>query len=179
MEPLVPAAPWLMAAAALVSAVACVAAWRAVPWQGRQSALVMAAGMLVLAIPGVDALTRLALGAVLLVSAMLGTMGVRGTAAAATCCHRALVSLVMAVCAFDGSVVVSSVERAVTPTGHGGHGLGGVLSALVMIGVAAVVLWTVAAAWFVPPLHHGRTGRLLATESWAMAAGVAVMCLGF
>ena len=168
-----------MAAAAVVSAVACLAAGRAVPWQGRQSSLVMAAGMLVLAVPGIDALTRLVLGAVLLVSAMLGTVGVRGTASAGTCCHRALVSLVMAACAFDGAAVASPVEPAVAPTGHGGHGLGGVLSALVMIGAAAVVRWTVVAAWFAPPLHRGRTGRLLATESWAMAAGVAVMCLGF
>lgn len=174
-----PAAPWLMAAAALVSAVACLAAWRAVPWQGRQSALVMAAGMLLLAAPGHDPLLGLALGAVLLVSAMLGTMGVRGTPAAAECCHRALVSLVMAVCAFDGAVAATGADRAVTPTGHGAHGLGGLLSVFVIVGVIGVVLWTVVAAWVLPPVHRGRTGRLLATESWAMAAGVAVMCLGF
>jgi len=28
-------------------------------------------------------------------------------------------------------------------------------------------------------VHQGRTARLLAVESWAMAAGVSVMCLGF
>jgi len=87
-----------MALAAVVSAAACVAVWRAVPWQGRQSALIMAGAMIVIAVSGGDAMIGLVLGTVLLASAMLGTAGVRGTPAAATCCHRALVSLVMAIC---------------------------------------------------------------------------------
>lgn len=174
-----------MAAAATVSAVACIAAWRAVPWQGRQTALIMAAVMLIIAVTDGDALTGLILGAVLLISAMLGTMGVRGTAAAATCCHRALVSLVMAICSFESASTAAGAAGAtgavteVVVAGHGGHGLNGVLSVLVLVGVVGVVLWTVVAEWFVTPVHHGRTARLLTTESWAMAAGVAVMCLGF
>ncbi len=165
-----------MAAAALVSAAACVAAWRAVPWQGRQSALVMAAAMLLVAVD--DGRAGIALGAVLLISAMLGTIGVRGTPAAATCCHRALVSLVMAVCAFQGASggAATSVSAA---GGHSGHGLTGVLSVLGIAGVIGVVLWTVVSEWFVEPVHHGRAARLLAVESWAMAAGVVLMCLGF
>ncbi|MFF3028743.1 hypothetical protein [Microbacterium sp. NPDC057944] len=178
MDPILPAAPWLMALAALVSAVACVAAWRAVPWQGRQSALVMAAAMLVVAAGGGDAARGLLLGAVLLLSAMLGTIGVRGTPAAAACCHRALVSLVMAVCAFQSASAGSSGD-AVATSGHAGHGLNGVLSIIGIVGVVGVVLWTVVAEWFVEPVHEGRAARMLTIESWAMAAGVAVMCLGF
>lgn len=178
MEHFLPAAPWLMAAAAIVSAVACVAAWRSVPWQGKQSALVMAAVMLLVAAGDGSPVVGLVLGAVLLLSAMLGTMGVRGTPAAATCCHRALVSLVMAICSFESA----STGQAAAVAGHGhGHGQGvtGLLSVLVAVGVVSVVLWTVVAEWVLEPVHHGRTARLLTTEAWAMAAGVAVMCLGF
>jgi len=183
VEFLLPAAPWLMAAAAIVSAVACIAAWSAVPWQGRQAALIMAAVMLTIALTEGDALTGLVFGAVLLLSAMLGTMGVRGTPSAATCCHRALVSLVMAICSFEsvpGSTTGGTgAATEVAVAAHGGHGLNGVLSVLVLVGVVGVVLWTIVTEWFVAPVHHGRTARLLTTESWAMAAGVAVMCLGF
>ncbi|WP_407360917.1 hypothetical protein [Microbacterium sp. LBN7] len=176
MEHLLPAAPWLMTAAAIVSAAACVAAWRSVPWQGRQSALVMAAVMLLVAVGEGGPVLGLILGAVLLLSAMLGTMGVRGTPAAATCCHRALVSLVMAICSFESA----STGQAAAVAGHGhGQGLSGLLSVVVVVGVISVVLWTVVAEWVIEPVHHGRTARLLTTESWAMAAGVAVMCLGF
>jgi len=165
-----------MALAAVVSAAACIAAWRVVPWQGRQSALIMAVAMMVIAAAGGDAMIGLALGVILVVSAMLGTAGVRGTPAAATCCHRALVSLVMAMCSFES---LSTGEALVDAGGHGGHGLDGLLSALVIVGVVGVVLWTVVSEWVLVPSHHGRTGRMLAIESWAMAAGVTVMCLGF
>lgn len=165
-----------MALAAVVSAAACVAVWRAVPWQGRQSALVMAGAMLVVAASDGQPMIGLAVALLLLVSAMLGTAGVRGTPAAATCCHRALVSLVMAICSFES---LSTGQASVETAGHGGHGLDGLLSALVIIGVAGVVLWTVVAEWVLVPVHRGRTARLLAVESWAMAAGVTVMCLGF
>lgn len=165
-----------MALAAVVSAAACVAVWRAVPWQGRQSALIMAGAMLVIAVSGGDAMIGLVLGIVLLVSAMLGTAGVRGTPAAATCCHRALVSLVMAICSFES---LSTGEALVESGGHGGHGLDGLLSVLVIAGVIGVVLWTVVSEWVLVPVHQGRTARLLAVESWAMAAGVSVMCVGF
>ncbi len=174
-----------MAVAAIVAAIACIGAWRAVPWQGRQAALIMAAAMLALAVSPGDALVGLLLGAVLLVSSMLGTMGVRGTPAAAACCHRALGSLVMAVCAFQ-SASTGGVPSAgagagaeIAASGHGGHGMNGVLSVVMLVGVAGVVVWTVVVEWFVPSVHRGRTARLLAAESWAMAAGVAVMCLGF
>ncbi|UPL18343.1 hypothetical protein [Microbacterium aurugineum] len=183
MELLLPAAPWLMAVAAIVAAVACIGAWRAVPWQGRQAALIMAAAMLALAVSPGDALAGLLLGVLLLVSAMLGTMGVRGTSAASACCHRALGSLVMAVCAFQ-SASTRAVQSAgagaeIAVSGHGGHGMNGVLSVVMLVGVAGVVVWTVVSEWFLPSVHRGRTARLLATESWAMAAGVVIMCVGF
>lgn len=165
-----------MALAAVVSAAACIAVWRAVPWQGRQSALIMAGAMIVIAVSGGDAMIGLVLGIVLLASAMLGTAGVRGTPAAATCCHRALVSLVMAICSFES---LSTGEALVESGGHGGHGLDGVLSVLVVAGVIGVVLWTVVSEWVILPVHEGRTARLLTVESWAMAAGVSVMCVGF
>lgn len=165
-----------MALAAVVSAAACVAVWRAVPWQGRQSALIMAGAMIVIAVSGGDAMIGLVLGIVLLASAMLGTAGVRGTPAAATCCHRALVSLVMAICSFES---LSTGEALVESGGHGGHGLDGLLSVLVVAGVIGVVLWTVVSEWVILPVHEGRTARLLTVESWAMAAGVSVMCVGF
>lgn len=90
----------------------------------------------------------------------------------------------MAACAFEGAAVGSSADvaagAAVAASAHGhGHGLSGVLSVFVIVGAGAVVLWTVAAEWFIEPVHRGRTARLLTTESWAMAGGVAVMCLGF
>ncbi|WP_455904458.1 hypothetical protein [Microbacterium sp.] len=176
MDHLLPAAPWLMALAAVVSAAACVAVWRAVPWQGRQSALIMAGAMIVIAVSGGDAMIGLVLGIVLLASAMLGTAGVRGTPAASTCCHRALVSLVMAICSFES---LSTGEALVESGGHGGHGLDGLLSVLVVAGVIGVVLWTVVSEWVIVPVHQGRTARLLTVESRAMAAGVSVMCVGF
>jgi len=165
------AARWSMAVAALVSAAACIAAWRAVPWQGRQSALVTAAAILALAAGEVHAGSGLLLGSVLLVSAMLGTAGVRGTAAAATCCHRAVGTLVMAVCVFQGA----SGGVASAPAEHAGHGLTGVLAVLGAVGVVGMVVWSAATQWFIEPVHRGRTGRLVALEAWAMAAGMAVM----
>lgn len=169
-----------MALAAVVSAVACLAAGRSVPWQGRQSALVMAGAMLLIPVVDGDASIGLAVGIVLLVSAMLGTAGVRGTSPAAACCHRALVSLVMAMCAFEG---LATGEGAVGMSGHGGHGLTGVLSGLMVLGTIAVVLWTVVEELVLAPAHRsthrGRAARMLAIESWAMAVGVTVMCVGF
>jgi hypothetical protein len=171
-----------MALAAVVSAIACVAARRAVPWQGRQSAVIMATAMVVIAVSGDDPLIGLATGLVLLLSAMLGTAGVRGTLAAATCCHRALVSLVMAICSFESLSTADGRGTAgvvVEPGGHGGHGLDGLLSVLVIVGGIGVVLWTVVSEWVLVPSQKGRAARLLSVESWAMAAGVTVMCVGF
>lgn len=166
-----------MALAAVISAAACVAAWRAVPWQGRQAALIMAAAMIVIAVADGDSMIGLVLGVVLVISAMLGTVGVRGTPSAASCCHRALVSLVMAMCAFES--LSTDETPAVGVGGHGGHGVDGMLSAVVIVGVVGVVLWTLVSEWMRVRSPCSRTARLLATESWAMAAGVTAMCLGF
>lgn len=163
-----------MAAAALVSAGACLAARRAVPWQGRQAAVVMAAGMLLMATGGTGPLGALLIGALLLVSGMIGTMGVRGAASAAPCCHRALGALVMAICAFHGAA--GSGGQGVASAGHAGHSLGGALGALIVLGTVAVVGWTLAAA-LRPTGYRGRTARLLAVESWAMAIGVVAMSI--
>lgn len=168
-----------MALAAVVSAAACVVVWRAVPWQGRQSALIMAGAMVVIAVGGGDPLIGVVTALVLLLSAMLGTAGVRGTPAAASCCHRALVSLVMAICSFESLSTGEAVIESVRPGHHGGHGLDGFLSVLVIAGGIGVVLWTVVSEWVLVPVHQGRTARLLAVESWAMAAGITVMCVGF
>jgi hypothetical protein len=174
VDPALPAAPWLLALAALASALASVMTWRAVPWQGRQSALVMAAAMLVASVTGVGSGWGIALGAVLLGSAMLGTVGVRGRPDAALCCHRALVALVLAICAFQGV----STGTGVLEGEHGSHGLTGVLSVFGVVGVIGVVLWTIASEWFVESRHQGRTAAFLTVQAWSMAAGAAVLCLG-
>ncbi|MGH3691128.1 MAG: hypothetical protein ACRDT7_13305 [Microbacterium sp.] len=176
MDDLVPAAPWLLVGAAVVAMVASLIAGRAVPWQGRQTVLVMGAAMLLTAAAGDLPIVGLVLGAVLLLSAMLGTVGVRGTPAAGECFRRALIALLLAVCSFESAAVGASPEPS---TGaHGGHGgLSGLLSVLIVVGVIGVVLWTVVADWIVEPIHHGRNARLLVAESWALAAGAALMCL--
>lgn len=178
MDPALPAAPWLLALAALASALASVMTWRAVPWQGRQSALVMAAAMLVASVTGVGSGWGIALGAVLLGSAMLGTVGVRGRPDAALCSHRALVALVLAICAFQGVSTGTGVAPGVIGGEHGSHGLTGVLSAFGVVGVIGVVLWTIASEWFVESRHQGRTAAFLTVQAWSMAAGAAVLCLG-
>lgn len=179
MDDLVPAAPWLMAAAAVVAAGTSIAVGRAVPWQGRQTVLVMAVAMLVTALTDGAPLSGLVLGAVLLLSAMLGTMGVRGTPEAAGCFRRALVALLLAVCSFESASTGAASATGVTAGPHGGHGgLSGLLALLIVVGVIAVVLWNVVEGWFIEPVHHGRTARLLTIESWVLAAGTAVTCLG-
>ncbi|MFJ6532072.1 hypothetical protein [Microbacterium sp. NPDC091662] len=176
MDDLVPAAPWLLAGAAVVAAVASLLAGRAVPWQGRQAVLVMAAAMLVTALAGDAPMVGLGLGAVLLLSAMLGTVGVRGTSTAGECFRRALIALLLAICSFESAA--TGVVPETSGGAHGGHGgLSGLLAVLIVAGVIGVVLWTVAADWFVEPVHQGRAARLLAVESWALAAGAALMCL--
>ena len=167
-----------MAAAGIVAAVATLSARRAVPWQGRQAVLVMATTMIVTALMGGIPLVGLVLGALLLLSAMLGTLGVRGTPAAGDCFRRALIAVLMAVCSFESASTGAAVQTVVPSGAHGGHGgLSGVLTVVIVAGVIGVVLWTVVAEWFVEPVHHGRTARLITTESWALAAGAAVLCL--
>lgn len=177
MDPLVPAAPWFAVVAAVVAAGACIAAWRAVPWQGRQVVLVSTAAMLGIAFTGPNPLVGLGIGALLLISAMIAAVGVRGTPAAALCVHRAVVALVLAVCALESAAPAGSVE----PTGHGGHaqGLSGILPIIVVVGVVGVVLWTLVSDWLIEPVQDKRAARLLTTEAWALAAGLAVVCLGF
>lgn len=165
-----------MALAAVVSAAACVAVWRVVPWQGRQTSLIMAAVMVAMAVTDGDATSGLVLGGLLLLSAMLGTVGVRGTPSAASCCHRALVSLVMAVCAFEN---VSTGPAVADANGHAAHGFDGLLSGFVIVGVIGVVLWTLVSERMRVRSPRSKTARLLAIESWAMAAGVTAMCVGF
>ncbi|PRB16588.1 hypothetical protein [Microbacterium sp. MYb62] len=180
MDDLVPAAPWLLVGAAVVAVVASLIAGRSVPWQGRQAVMIMAAAMVATALVGDVAMVGLVLGAVLLLSAMLGTVGVRGTPAAGECFRRALIAVLLAVCSFEGAATGAATGVAAeASTGvHGGHGgLSGLLSVLIVAGVIGVVLWTVVADWIVEPIHHGRTARLIAVESWALAAGAAVMCL--
>lgn len=176
MDDLVPAAPWLLVGAAVVAVVASLIAGRSAPWQGRQVVLVMAAAMVTTALVGDVAMVGLVLGAVLLLSAMLGTVGVRGTPAAGECFRRALIAVLLAVCSFESAATGTVAEASAGV--HGGHGgLSGLLSVLIVAGVIGVVLWTVVADWIVEPIHHGRTARLIAVESWALAAGAAVMCL--
>ncbi|MFJ4173649.1 hypothetical protein [Microbacterium sp. NPDC089696] len=173
MDPLLPAAPWMLALAGVVAGAASVAAGPASPWQARQMAVVRLVVLVLIAGFGDQALVRVVLGVVLLLSAMIGTVGVRGTSSAASCVHRAAVSLVLAVCLWEGL----ATGQAVAPTGHHGSGLSGVLSIVGVVGVIGVVLWTVVADRVLPPPRDRRAARFLTVESWAMAAGVAVLCL--
>jgi hypothetical protein len=178
VDDLVPAAPWLLVGAAVVAVVASLIAGRSVPWQGRQAVMFMAAAMVATALVGGVAMVALVLGAVLLLSAMLGTVGVRGTPAAGECFRRALIAVLLAVCSFESAATGVGAAAEASTGVHGGHGgLSGLLSVLIVAGVIGVVLWTVVADWIVEPIHHGRTARLIAVESWALAAGAAVMCL--
>lgn len=179
MDPLVPAAPWFAVAAAVVAAGACVGAWKAVPWQGRQVALVMAGAMLGIVLADGSPLVGLGIGALLLISAMVATIGVRGTPAAALCVQRAVVALVMAVCALESAAPGAAGAAAATAGhGHGGQALAGILPIIVVVGVVGVVLWTLVSAWVMEPVHDKRAARMLTIESWALAAGLAVVCLG-
>ena len=180
MDPLVPAAPWFAVAAAVVAAGACFGAWKAVPWQGRQVALVMAGAMLGLVLADGGPLVGLGIGALLLISAMVATIGVRGTPAAASCVQRAVVALVMAVCALESAAPGGSGAPPGTTAehGHGGQALSGILPIIVVAGVVGVVLWTLVSGWVMQPVHDKRAARMITIESWALAAGLAVVCLG-
>lgn len=181
MDPLVPAAPWFAAVAAVVSAGACVAAWKTAPWQARQVALVLAVAMVGLVFAGGIPLVGLGIGVLLLMSAMVATVGVRGTPFATLCVQRAVVALVMAICALESAApAVSGAPAAETAGhGHGGQALSGMLPVLVVGGVVGVVLWTLLSEWVMEPVSDERAARMLRIESWALAAGLAVVCLGF
>jgi hypothetical protein len=160
----------LMIASAVITVACCLAAGRAVPWQGRQAVIVMALAMIGMIVADGDPRVSLLAGVALLVSAMLGTAGLRGATAVRACCHRALGSLVMAVCAFAG---VAHGAGAEVVSRHGAHLGTDAVPVVATVGVALLLAWTIADR-FRP---HPRTAasRLLAVESWAMTAGVVVM----
>jgi len=74
-----PAALTLMIVSTLVAAACALAAGRAVPWQGKQAAVVMAGGMIALVVPGIDP-PGVVIAAAWVLSAMIGTAGPRGKA---------------------------------------------------------------------------------------------------
>lgn len=180
MDPLVPAAPWFAVAAAVVSAAACVGAWKAVPWQGRQVVLVLAGAMLGIVLARGNPLAGLGIGALLVISAMVAAIGVRGTPAAPLCVQRAAVALVMAVCTLEGAAPGATGAPVETASGHGhgGQAIAGILPIVVVVGVIGVVLWTLVSAWVMEPVRDRRAAQMLTVESWALAAGLAVVCLG-
>ncbi|MFJ4165053.1 hypothetical protein ACIPY5_05810 [Microbacterium sp. NPDC089698] len=130
------AALLLMIGSAITAAVCCLVAGgvvpRAVPWQARQSAVVMALGMVALCAGDGDARILLLVAVAGIASAMLGVVGTRGRAHADACFHRALGCVVMAVCALAMLGARSGAPAPVTSGfGHSGHG------ALVPMSVAA------------------------------------------
>jgi len=121
------AATMLMIGSAIAAAVCCLGAGRiaprAVPWQARQSAVVMALGMVALCAAGGDARVLLLVAASGIVSAMLGVAGTRGRAYADACFHRALGCVVMAVYALTMLGTRSGAPAPVASGfGHAGHG---------------------------------------------------------
>ncbi|MCK2036112.1 hypothetical protein KZC51_08170 [Microbacterium sp. SSW1-49] len=169
-----PAAMTLMVASAIITVACCLAAGRSVPWQGRQSVIVMALAMIGMVVADGDPRISLLAGVALLVSAMLGTAGLRGATAVRACCHRALGSLVMAVCAFAG--VAHGAEPVEVMSAHGAHLGTDAVAVAATVGVALLLAWTVADR--LRPHPQRAAARLLAVESWAMTAGVVVMWAG-
>ena len=158
-----------MIAPALISVVLCLTSRRGVPWQGRQTVIVMAAAMVVLALAGRDPRVSILAGALLLASGMIGTVGLRGADGAPSCCHRALGCVVMAVCEFAG---LSGPEIS-TPTGHGSHLGTDTVAALGAIGVSALVVWTIING--IRRHAPARAGKRMLVEEWTMIAGVVIM----
>ncbi|WP_341975492.1 hypothetical protein [Microbacterium sp. LWO13-1.2] len=159
----------LMIASAIAAVTCCLAAGRAVPWQGRQAVIVMAIAMVASAASAGDSRIALLAGTALMLSAMLGTAGLRGRPVVRTCCHRALGSLVMAVCMFTG---ISHGEM-IAEAGHGMHSGTDAVGVLAAFGVVALAAWTVADR--IRP--HGGTSRLVVVETWVMTASVVIMWL--
>ncbi|MDR6866236.1 hypothetical protein J2Y69_000828 [Microbacterium resistens] len=192
-----PAAMWLMLASAITAAVCCLLAGRTVPWQGRQAAVAMAAGMIVLSTGlgetglGEDGLGEDGLGegftvlvaAGWILSAMVGTAGLRGHPAAVACCHRAVGGVVMAACALAALPVRGGGHA----TAHVGHGIPQ-LSALTGIAVLAMVVWAAVEhrsgrARRSPPGRRARlqdrlSDVLLGLEPIAMSIGLVAMWAG-
>lgn len=164
----------LMIASAIITVVCCLAAGRSVPWQGRQSVIVMALAMIGMVVAAADPRVSLLAGVALLASAMLGTAGLRGATTVRACCHRALGSLVMAVCAFAGVAHgAGTAQDSGVTAGHGAHLGSDAVAVVATVGVLLLVAWTLAEPF--RPHPPRAAGRLLAVESWAMTAGVIVM----
>ena len=134
----------LMIGSAITAAACCLAAGgvmpRAVPWQARQSAVVMALGMIALCAGGGDARVLLLIAVAGIASAMLGVVGTRGRPHADACFHRALGCVVMAVCALAMLGARSGApDPAPAGFGHEGHGAVVPMSVAAAIGVAALL----------------------------------------
>lgn len=138
----------LMIGSAITAAACCLGAGRlvprAVPWQARQSAVVMALGMLALCAGDGDARLLLLVAVAGIGSAMLGVVGTRGLAHAGTCFHRALGCVVMAMCAL-ALLGAGAGRGAVASTGHAGHGALVPMSLLAGAGVAVLLALMLAA----------------------------------
>lgn len=165
---------WLMIGAAITAAACCLAAGRAVPWQGRQSAIAMALGMVLLAIFGAAPGVTLLVGVGWIASAMVGTIGLRGHAAARMCFHRAVGSVAMAACAFAALGGGSGSPPA--QSAHAGHGVSAPFAVVSAIGVVAVLGMTLLdRRTHRRGAAHRRTRRLLEAEGAAMALGLVAM----
>lgn len=192
------AALLLMIGSAITAAACCLVAGGvvpgAVPWQARQSAVVMALGMVALCAGDGDARVLLLVAVAGIASAMLGVVGTRGRAHADACFHRALGCVVMAVCALAllGARVGTSAPAA-AGIGHAGHGALVPMSLAAAAGVV-VLLGLMLVARVRPRVRHGavpeRAGRagaavlrrgalsgriLLEAEGVAMAISLIVM----
>lgn len=157
----------LMVIASVVAALCALGAGRAVPWQGKQAAVTMPLGMIALAIPAAGVPALLVAG-LWVVSAMFGTIGLRGRPEAAGCCHRALGAVAMTLCLLAG------FGHGVAAGGHDAHGVGGALPLLSGVAVLVVVVWSVVG---MPNGRRGRAGLLLRAEVWAMTLGLIAMWL--
>ena len=188
------AALLLMIGSAITAAACCLVAGGvvpgAVPWQARQSAVVMALGMVALCAGDGDARVLLLVAVAGIASAMLGVVGTRGRAHADACFHRALGCVVMAVCALALlGARVGTPAPAAAGIGHAGHGALVPMSLAAAAGVVVLV-----GLMLVARVRHGavpeRAGRagaavlrrealsgriLLEAEGVAMAISLIVM----
>lgn len=158
----------LMALASGVAAVCALAAGRAVPWQGRQAAVAMPIGMLALLVPA--AVPTIAVAALWTISAMLGTIGLRGRPEVANCCHRALGTLAMALCLLAGAV------HGVAGGPHATHVTATALPVISGVAVSVLVVWSIIGMRHPPgnPLPRG-TASLLRIEAATMSLGLIAM----
>lgn len=143
------AAMLLMVGSAITAAACCLLAGRLapreVPWQARQSAVVMAAGMIALTARGGDARLVLLVAVAGLASAMLGVVGTRGRPHAAACFHRALGCIVMAASALALLGASARPVPAAAEGTHAGHGGAVPLAFVAVIGVAGLLALMLAA----------------------------------